>query len=312
MAELTGAQLVSLARLLAQDTDADAYNQGLSNSEWIDVVNDAYYDFYVEANKGKVEWLFPVATAAYDGSTSYQNKLLKSVTGIYEIQALFLTDSREGEGVLLERCEPAEILYLQQRKTASGTPTRAGWALEEGTRKFLVYPHPVAAAITGTNPTSKNVNTFASGTIQLVATDGIGTFVNARAGALVTGSGLTSTPYITEVDSSWEWIKVFPAATPGQAGPFAITFTNYHMIFGGYVKKYPTALAGSTEVADLSDIEGRWVGRIAAARGMALNGDSRDNIEQVASPIPDQYRKLVTSYVRTQKPRIKSEDDALA
>jgi len=152
MAILTGAGVVSHARLLAQDTDPDAANQGLTPAQWLSLINESYYDLYELLGKARVQYvgasalLFP----DMDGGTTTELVIASVSALLYDILSMELSPGSgsavtvvtEGTGEPMDRMDPQEIRWLQRKKGTTGVPVYAGWTRQEGTGKFLAWLYP--------------------------------------------------------------------------------------------------------------------------------------------------------------------------
>jgi hypothetical protein len=150
MSVLTGAGVLAQARLLAEDTDPDAANQGLTAAQWLALINEAYYDLYELLGKARVQYVDSLTIDVSVTLASPRYSLATSSAVLYDLLALeyfqaagAITTISEGDGTPLERMDPQEIRWLQKKKGTTGNPVYAGWARQEGTGKFLSWFFPI-------------------------------------------------------------------------------------------------------------------------------------------------------------------------
>jgi hypothetical protein len=134
--------MITATRLLTQDIDVDALNQGLTNAQYLQLQNEAYQDMYAKLNLFRTAFLATAAVAGVGGVVTIVNsdKQSDSAAGLFEINSLELgtptavasaTTPAQGAGTELERTEVSEILWLQKHRSKAGLPKKAGWYRKE-------------------------------------------------------------------------------------------------------------------------------------------------------------------------------------
>lgn len=312
----TEAQLVARARVIARDQDPDGYDQGgLEAADWLDELNGAHLDFYLEAGIGRAVWTWPLAYQPYNlnlGDTGDDIHVLPSITGIHQIEDLYFGDPREHRGVRLQYTDdPGEILYLQDRRPKVGNPQMAHWRRIEGSLlwELMFWPTPAAIDEAVTNPVlAVDVVQFLQYATALIGTAGAGTFTQVQtgilngdpsaAGALITtdtAAKLGTLPRaIVGKNANASTIQIYPyAALAAATNPYTLTrIESYPLIVGGHARMYPAVMTGGSTTVPLLPEQFEWVAAIAAARAMALMSDDPQHVQAIASRIDEAYQRL--------------------
>lgn len=322
MAVLSEAQVIAQAQLLAQDTDPDSANQGLTAAQWLAICNESLYDMYGIVNAERVQFDSALVAAQTNGTIRNVATTLATWQDMLELQAQYgVSVSVASSGVATELVITADTAGAYAN-VAIGSVVTGHANIVAGTTVVSKASNnnkvTVSLAISAGGVPGGTVLTFTPSLtlqdinppLERMAPEEI-RFLQAKKGTTVVGAP-TFVGYARQEGTGKFLLWLFPvplfAATSAVVGAAGSTVLADYVTFGAYGHKFPTAMTGGSSAVDLTDDESYDLARVAAARGASLIGQDDAYVAQISAPLPQKFQTLVQGLTRYKVPRVEPSE----